>query len=526
MAKRIITPFAQNGDRGPIKESTQPDGEVSYNQGYPVQYEKDLITDPDARSINRERFNQILHDITANIQEWQNKLFPEYVPPSDNGGNPVPYDKGMVVIFNNTPRISLINSNISKPDDNSKWDNAFPLPVALGGTGADNASDARNNLGISGGKSDGSPIGTYQLIDNFGSTPSGYLYCGGDAVSRTTYAELFAKIGVKYGAGDGSNTFNLPSQISMPEMDYGRRVGHGLENIELVYGMAVNSRTKDVYVVAKIGPNSSFIGSTGDWDVLVQHGGVGSWVSTGYLASSAGAHPIDVAVNESNGDLYVVDTFIFSEVYRKKSGHDAWEATKYQQPRPGGGTPLNHHGKSIDINQSNGDVWVLDSVQEEVYKLQSGDNKSWSPQGYLAFVGDSDSLASTGLAVDSLNGDVYVVDKKNTIIRVRDGSSGSWKALPDSVSTGLAQDLMIALDSKTKDIFISSLSGGPLYVQKNGKGKLVTIRSYNSRVGVGGICVDREYGNLYVGDRLSSPKLSQIYQYYGTPQWFVKAQKA
>lgn len=40
--------------------------------------------------------------------------------------------------------------------------------------------------------------------------PSGWLVCDGSAVSRTTYAALFAVIGTTYGAGDGSTTFNLP----------------------------------------------------------------------------------------------------------------------------------------------------------------------------------------------------------------------------------------------------------------------------------------------------------------------------
>ena len=41
-------------------------------------------------------------------------------------------------------------------------------------------------------------------------TPSGTLYCDGDAVSRTQYAELFNRIGTTYGVGDGSTTFNKP----------------------------------------------------------------------------------------------------------------------------------------------------------------------------------------------------------------------------------------------------------------------------------------------------------------------------
>jgi len=40
--------------------------------------------------------------------------------------------------------------------------------------------------------------------------PAGYLECNGAAVSRTTYATLFAAIGTTYGTGDGSTTFNLP----------------------------------------------------------------------------------------------------------------------------------------------------------------------------------------------------------------------------------------------------------------------------------------------------------------------------
>lgn len=40
--------------------------------------------------------------------------------------------------------------------------------------------------------------------------PSGWLNCDGSAVSRTTYANLFALIGTTFGAGNGSTTFNVP----------------------------------------------------------------------------------------------------------------------------------------------------------------------------------------------------------------------------------------------------------------------------------------------------------------------------
>ena len=56
------------------------------------------------------------------------------------------------------------------------------------------------------------PVGTG--IDFYAdSPPTGFLVRNGAEVSRTTYAALFAVIGTKYGAGDGSTTFNLPNSI-------------------------------------------------------------------------------------------------------------------------------------------------------------------------------------------------------------------------------------------------------------------------------------------------------------------------
>lgn len=54
------------------------------------------------------------------------------------------------------------------------------------------------------------PAGT--IVQWPGATaPANWLICDGAAVSRTTYASLFAAIGVQYGSGDGTTTFNLPN---------------------------------------------------------------------------------------------------------------------------------------------------------------------------------------------------------------------------------------------------------------------------------------------------------------------------
>lgn len=63
--------------------------------------------------------------------------------------------------------------------------------------------------------------------------PSGWLKANGAAVSRTTYAALFAAIGTTFGAGDGRTTFNLPDLRGEfirglddgRNIDIGRRLG-------------------------------------------------------------------------------------------------------------------------------------------------------------------------------------------------------------------------------------------------------------------------------------------------------------
>jgi microcystin-dependent protein len=54
-----------------------------------------------------------------------------------------------------------------------------------------------------------SPVGA--VTDFAGATaPTGWQLCYGQAISRTSYPELFFIIGVTYGIGDGSTTYNLP----------------------------------------------------------------------------------------------------------------------------------------------------------------------------------------------------------------------------------------------------------------------------------------------------------------------------
>lgn len=54
------------------------------------------------------------------------------------------------------------------------------------------------------------PIGSIFYWPSDDPVPTGFLECDGAAVSRTTYASLFATISTTYGAGNGTTTFNVP----------------------------------------------------------------------------------------------------------------------------------------------------------------------------------------------------------------------------------------------------------------------------------------------------------------------------
>ena len=70
-----------------------------------------------------------------------------------------------------------------------------------------------NNIRIHDGSTAGGaeiiPAGTIMAYGG-ASAPTGYLLCDSSAVSRTTYARLFAAVCTAFGTGDGSTTFNLP----------------------------------------------------------------------------------------------------------------------------------------------------------------------------------------------------------------------------------------------------------------------------------------------------------------------------
>ena len=86
--------------------------------------------------------------------------------------------------------------------------------VGIGTTSPSQKLDVNGNITASGGRvydKSGLVMPVGSIIAYGGSTaPNGWFLADGSAVSRTTYADLFAIISTTYGTGDGSTTFNLP----------------------------------------------------------------------------------------------------------------------------------------------------------------------------------------------------------------------------------------------------------------------------------------------------------------------------
>lgn len=99
-------------------------------------------------------------------------------------------------------------------------------------------------------------------------TPYGWLFCNGQAISRSTYSALFAIVGTDYGAGDGSTTFNLPDmQNRVP-------IGAGDDyTVAQQWGSNTSSVPHDHSVS---GHDHSFSGTTGNNNAAGQRGSTGS----------------------------------------------------------------------------------------------------------------------------------------------------------------------------------------------------------------------------------------------------------
>lgn len=125
MAKIFKVPFAATGDKTVVPIPTQPDGSVSWTQGYGFDYQRKLDgSDPLAKPYPRNQHNQILNDITTALGEIQVNGAALW---SSEG---TPYPVNAKVRHNGINYISKISNNNSTPSDGSSWGIDGYTPIA------------------------------------------------------------------------------------------------------------------------------------------------------------------------------------------------------------------------------------------------------------------------------------------------------------------------------------------------------------------------------------------------------------
>lgn len=120
-------------------------------------------------------------------------------------------------------------------------------------------------------------IGDLKFIAHNNTIPNGWFLCDGSAVSRTTYAELFAVIGTTYGVGDGTTTFNLPNYIdnfAQGSATAGTVKNAGLPNIKGTFAHVSSGNVANV-------ASPSYSGAFAVDTTLPLGGGVNSGSSSG-----------------------------------------------------------------------------------------------------------------------------------------------------------------------------------------------------------------------------------------------------
>ncbi|WP_414162107.1 Ig-like domain-containing protein [Serratia sp. BNK-10] len=120
-------PFASAGDKQQIPDDKNAEGYVSFVEGWGEDYQKDLMSDANAKEVERDVMNGILNAITVALRQYQTDSFPEWITPANNGGTAYPYGVGVVVRHRQgngafISYVSLTDNNTTEPGtEGAQW---------------------------------------------------------------------------------------------------------------------------------------------------------------------------------------------------------------------------------------------------------------------------------------------------------------------------------------------------------------------------------------------------------------------
>lgn len=156
---------------------------------------------------------------------------------------------------------------------------------------------------------DGSSAGGIEIIPagtivGFGgsSIPAGFLACNDQAVSRTTYARLFAAISTSYGTGDGSSTFNVPDLRDRAPLGVGTNTSLGDTTASGIAGSAVMASATESGV-------QTATSTTGSTTQAITVGNRNFATSAKDSSTAAGVNSVNTAAHTHSIPALTVDDF-------------------------------------------------------------------------------------------------------------------------------------------------------------------------------------------------------------------------
>jgi microcystin-dependent protein len=280
--------------------------------------------------------------------------------------------------------------------------------------------------GKSGGlaSSSGSPAGSILAwVSN--TIPSNYAEANGQALSRSTYSDLFAICGIEFGAGDGSTTFNVPnlsgrvivaSDVSQLDFDSLGKTGGAKTHTLTVAEMPSHKHA--------LGPNTG--GNVG-----YSEAGGPNLYTVGFGATRGGIGTPDLTAGQTGGG-------------GSHNNLQPYMALKYIIKLSGGIGVLDNTIESVLIDR----MGVVETIQQRQPRgvipssvVVGSGSASVAADGTITFTGAS-SVSLNGV-FDGLGGDMYRITIENRdssasnslSVRLRASGTDNSSAIYDSQLT-------------------------------------------------------------------------------------------
>lgn len=147
------------------------------------------------------------------------------------------------------------------------------------------------------------PIGSVIMFAGSSVPSDKWLICNGNEVSRSTYSDLFLRIGTIHGSGNGSTTFNLPNLSSRIPIGVGTEALAGTAGARTVVLTAANIPEHTHAIAAERWPQMNRFGSSAN-EITLHTLDVGDAIPGGSAGSGVTKTDTDTGVNTTTAEAH------------------------------------------------------------------------------------------------------------------------------------------------------------------------------------------------------------------------------